>query len=101
VRTLAIIAGAILLLLGLISMVTPIPGGTLAITVGAGLIICSSETAANKIKVWRSKHTRFNRPVTWIENKMGERLSRPLRLTRPDEDATVEQSLPTEQDNSK
>ena len=66
-------------------MVTPIPGGTLAITVGAGLLICASETVFNYIRQRWEKYSRFNRIVTWLENKMGNRLSRPLRLTRPDE----------------
>ena len=99
-KILAILAGSLLLLFGLISMVTPIPGGTLAIAAGAGLIICSSDTAAKKIKELRIKHTRLNKMVSWVEDKIGEKLSRPLRLTRPDEDALTEHSLPSKQEHS-
>ena len=80
-----ILVGAILLTLGLISMLTPIPGGVLVIALGAGMIICASPTATNFIRAYRSKNLRFNQLLAWFENKIGERLSRPLRMTRPDE----------------
>jgi len=80
-----ILVGAILLTLGLVSMLTPIPGGVLVIALGAGMIICASPTATNFIKAYRAKNRRFNQILTWLENKIGERLSRPLRMTRPDE----------------
>ena len=83
-RIIVLVAGSILLVFGLISMVTPIPGGTLLITVGAGMIICSSETAARYIQACRSKFDRVDKIITWLENKIGERLSAPLRRTRPD-----------------
>ena len=83
-RIVILVTGSILLLLGLVSMVTPIPGGTLLITVGVGMVICSSTTAARYIQVCRIKFDRFNRGMSWLENKMGDRLSAPLRRTRPD-----------------
>ena len=62
---------------------TPIPGGTLAMTVGVGLIICASERATGFIRKSREKFLRLNKVMTWMENKMGLRLSGPLRRTRP------------------
>ena len=85
-RLIIIFTGSILLFLGFISLLTPIPGGTLAITLGAGMIICASKTATEYIKRNRARHHRFNRSITWHENKMGSRLSRPLRMTRPGEE---------------
>lgn len=82
-KFLMILVGSILLILGLLSMVTPIPGGTLAIATGAGLIICASQTAADFLKSYRAKYARLNSTIAWIENKLGARLSRPLRMTRP------------------
>ena len=82
-RIIVLVAGSILLLFGMISMVTPIPGGTLLITVGAGMIICSSETAARYIQACRTKSNRVDKIISWLENKIGERLSAPLRRTRP------------------
>ena len=75
---------------GLISMVTPIPGGTLLITVGGGMVVCSSERAANYIRRCRAKYVRLNKTMTWLENKMGEKMSAPLRGTRPTETLSVD-----------
>lgn len=75
--------GSLLLIMGLISMVTPIPGGTLLIAIGSGMIICSSITAAKFIQACRTKFNRFNTAMTWLENKMGDRFGEPLRRTRP------------------
>ena len=83
-RIVILVMGSFLLLLGLISMVSPIPGGTLLITVGGGMIICSSVTAANYMRRCRVKFNRFNNVISWLENKMGEKLSGPLRRTRPE-----------------
>lgn len=74
----------IMLLAGLISMVTPLPGGTLLIAGGCALLICTSKRAARWIKVIRANKVWVNKPMTWMENKMGARLSGPMRLTRPD-----------------
>ncbi len=73
----------ILLFFGLISMFTPFPGGTLLIAGGCALLICTSERAANMIKTTRTNKRWVNGPMTWMENKMGERLSGPMRRTRP------------------
>jgi len=89
-RIIILITGTLLLIFGLISMVTPIPGGTFLITVGAGMIICSSETAARYLQACRSKYNRFDSAITWLENKIGERLSGPLRRTRPNVDGNRE-----------
>ncbi len=83
-RIVTLIAGIILLVIGLLSIPTPFPVGTLFITVAAGMIICSSDTAAKYIQTCRAKFTRFDRIALWLENKTGERLSEPLRRTRPE-----------------
>jgi len=82
-RIVTLIAGIMLLVIGLLSVPTPFPIGTLLITVAAGMIICSSDTAAKYIQTCRAKFTRFDQLVFWLESKMGERLSEPLRRTRP------------------
>ena len=73
----------VLLLVGLVSMFTPMPGGTLLIAGGCALLICTSEKAAHKIQATRSDKKWVNGPMTWIENKLGARLSGPMRRTRP------------------
>ncbi|MEP5762302.1 MAG: hypothetical protein ABJ327_23905 [Litoreibacter sp.] len=74
----------IVLLIGSVSMFTPFPGGTLLIAGGCTLLICTSERAALKIKNTRRNKSWVNAPMTWVENKMGARLSGPMRRTRPD-----------------
>ena len=70
-RIIILVLGSMLLLLGVVSMFTPILGGTMMITIGGGMIICSSDTAARYVQVCRAKFGRFNRAMTWLENKMG------------------------------
>jgi len=72
-----------MLLLGLVSMVTPIPGGVLLITIGGGMVICNSERAENYMRIKRQNFTRLDSAMNWMEKKMGNRLSGPLRRTRP------------------
>lgn len=95
-RLIMMLSGSLLMIVGLLSMVTPIPGGTLIIAIGAGLILCSSPTAIRCAKKWRTDYRRFNNVVTWIENRIGERLSKALRQTRPDEvvEAVVMKNVP-------
>jgi uncharacterized membrane protein YbaN (DUF454 family) len=82
-RMVLLLLGSVLVLVGLVSMVTPIPGSTFFIATGSGLLICTSERVANWIQSARTRNTRFNQSVSWIENKMGDRLGSPMRRTRP------------------
>lgn len=84
-RYLTMLAGVILLLIGLILFVTPIIGSGLSLVAGLGLIIGSSDSAARRIKDYRIRYARLNRLLCLMENKMGERFSQPLRSTRPDD----------------
>ena len=78
-----LILAYVLLALGLVSMFSPLPGATLLIAAGCALLICTSERAANFIRKTRGKYTWINGFMTWIENKLGEKLSGPMRMTRP------------------
>jgi len=82
-RSILSIFAIILLVLGLISMFSPIPGGTLFIAAGCALLICTNERAAHYIQKVRTNKTWVNKIMTWLEDKMGERLSAPMRRTRP------------------
>ena len=86
-RKVLLITGFILITIGAISMITPIPGSTFLIATGSGLVICTSKRAERWIKKMRGTHVRFNNTLTWLENKMGEKLSAPLRSTRPTDSA--------------
>lgn len=75
--------GVLLLLLGTISMVSPIPGGTLMLATGTVLLICASPWFRRCLQFIRSRFKLFNRIMSWMENKMSTRISNILKLTQP------------------
>jgi hypothetical protein len=81
----------LIILIGLVSMFTPMPGATLLIAAGCTLLICSNARAAAKVKSLRTTKPMFNKSLTWVEDKMGERVSGPMRSTRPDMPPAQEQ----------
>ena len=81
-----LIIGSIILLVGIVSLVTPMRGGTLLIAAGAGMVLCTSDAANRYLTKCRAKYDRLNRAVGWLENKMGDRLGAPLKATRPNKD---------------
>jgi len=81
------IASLFFLVLGVISMVTPIPGGTLFIAGGLTGLICSSAKARSCIKWIRTRVAWFNKTIFWLEEKVGPRvkiIGKALLQTRPD-----------------
>ena len=75
------------LVLGTISMVTPIPGGTLFIAGGLTGLICSSARARWCVKWIRTRVSWFNKTIFWLEEKVGPRIKVigvALLQTRPD-----------------
>ena len=80
------ILAVIILLAGIVSMVTPIPGGILLIASGVSMLICSNSKAQECMRYARTKSSRFNKIVFWMENKVGVRISfigTALAKTRP------------------
>ena len=75
--------GALMLLLGTISMVTPIPGGTFLLAAGSVLLICASPWFRRCLQYARTRVALFDRMMRWVEKKMGERIGGILKLTRP------------------
>ncbi len=84
-RITLIIIASFLLLLGSISMLSPLPGGTLMLAAGLALLICSSEKATNWLLHLRTRNNKLNRIMGWMEDHAGQRLGSILRQTRPDE----------------
>lgn len=82
-RILAMIAGSALLVLGMISLVTPLPGSSVFIATGSGLMIRASKTVERFTRNCRIRFPGLNRSITWLEDRMGERISAALRHTRP------------------
>lgn len=65
----------ICILFGLISMVTPIPGGTFLIAGGLTVLICTSPTAQYCLMWIRSRLNWVNSLMFWLEKKVGVRVS--------------------------
>ncbi len=78
-RVICISVGTLLLLLG----ATPIPGGTFMLAAGAVVLICASPWFRDCLQYFRGRFALFNRIMTWLENKTGERIGSILRLTKP------------------
>ncbi len=84
IRLLMLTLGTFILLIGLLVMVlTPIPGGGIIVTLGLTILICSSKWATICIRGLRSRFNSFNKGMTWLEERMGERAGKALVLTRP------------------
>jgi len=84
-KLLQIIISYILIIVGAISLISPIPGAALLMAVGLSLLICTSTVAASCIRLTRGKYVRLNQTMAWLENRAGERMGPILRRTRPSE----------------
>lgn len=82
-KPLAIALATVLLLFGAVSMLTPVPGGTITIALGLVLLICTSERFARAVGNLRLRRPRFNAVMTWLEDRSGQRMGDALRTTRP------------------
>ena len=76
------IIGALLAL----SCFIPIPFGMLRLAVGLSILVCASLPFALAVHAGRSKFEWLNRPMTWMEDKLGERWAGNLMVTRPEND---------------
>lgn len=65
---------------------TPLPGGTIALAVGLSILVCNSLPFALFIQACRRRMSLFNKALTWVENKLGDRWASGLMYTRPDAD---------------
>ena len=77
---------SVILLIGIVSMVTPIPGGTVMIAGSLTALICSSPRARRCLQFMRTRMNWFNKMVAWVEKSVGDRIGivgTALRQTRP------------------
>lgn len=82
----------ICILFGLISMVTPIPGGTFLIAGGLTVLICTSPTAQYCLMWVRSRLNGVNSLMFWLERKVGVRVAvvgKALSKTHPPQAGTT------------
>lgn len=82
-KAVVIFAGILLLLLGTISMVSPIPGGTFMLAFGSVLLICASPWFRRCLQFFRKRFHWFNKLMGWLERKTGQRIGGVLKLTQP------------------
>ena len=64
----------LLLIIGVISMATPIPGGTFLIAISISILICSNAKAQRYMRLLRTKYNSFNNMIFWLERKVGVRV---------------------------
>ncbi len=91
-KTVMSILAVILILFGMVSMVTPIPGGAILISGGLTMLICASPSAQYCIMWIRAKVNWVNKLVFWLEKTIGPRVKVvgvALGKTRPPQDGTI------------
>ena len=64
----------VVLVIGIISMVTPIPGGVFMIAMSVSTLICSSARARRVMQMLRTRYHSFNKIILWLEIKVGVRV---------------------------
>ena len=70
----------------IVSFFIPLPGGLLRVAIGGSLLVCSSLVFALFVQGRRRRSKWFNQAMTWVEEKLGERLTKNLQVTRPEND---------------
>ncbi|MFT5084369.1 MAG: hypothetical protein ACI9Y1_002424 [Lentisphaeria bacterium] len=87
INLLLTVSASIVLLISLLSMLTPMPGGILLIALSLSVLMCTSPRARSSMGYTRARYRRFNTLIFWLEEKMGIRfvtLAEALKKTRPD-----------------
>ncbi len=84
------------IVLGLMTVWLPIPTGVPLLATGMFLIIANHRRSARFVRKQRQAMPRFNRGLSWIEDKTTGYFSRVLRRTRPRKKAVEEGSTPNE-----
>lgn len=74
---------AVLIILGLATVLLPIPTGVPLIALGAILIIATSRAAARLVRKRRKSERRLNSVFLWLEERAPAKLARILKRTRP------------------
>jgi len=69
------IIATLLLLIGFISMVTPIPGGTLIISLGLTMLICVNSKAQACLLYMRTRYTLVNKLFTFLQKNAGSKIT--------------------------
>ena len=87
IKAFLIMVAILLGILGLISLLSPIPGSAFFLSVSITILICTSERVQYGIKICRSNANWMNKVFTWLEDKIGNRIhfiGDALQRTRPE-----------------
>ncbi len=79
VATLAIV----LIVVGLVTTISPIPFGFALVVLGIGMLVGVSETARRKVREWRLRLPWFNRGLKEVQQAMPEPVAESLESTEP------------------
>jgi hypothetical protein len=84
VKKIAVLATAfVCIVLGLLTVWTPLPTGVALLAVGTFLLVSVSPTARRMMHNWRRRSDRVDRALAWIEDRAHRNVAVPLRRTRP------------------
>ena len=70
----------------ILSFFIPIPTGMLRVAIGLSILVCSSLPFALLVQSGRKRFDWFHNLITWVEEKMGEKMTKGIRFTRPEND---------------
>ena len=82
----------------ILSFFVPIPTGMLRVAIGLSILVCSSLPFALLVQAGRKRFQWLNNLFTWIEEKLGEKITRGIRFTRPENDPRDHFAKPAKQD---
>jgi len=70
----------------ILSFFIPIPTGMLRVAAGLSILVCTSLPFALLVQRGRKRFSWFNNLIIKIEDKLGEKITRGMRFTRPEND---------------
>ena len=85
-RIVLAIVGSLFLVLGALSMLTPIPGGFIPLGIGIAMLVCTSPIFQRWLMRRRQNNAWLNNSMSWLETHLGARLNDALRRTRPEKE---------------
>ncbi len=86
INLLITVIASVFLVVGVISMMTPIPGGVIMIAASLTTLTCTSPRARSIIKDFRERSDKINKLFYFLEEKVGTKITiigDALMLTRP------------------
>lgn len=75
----------VLITVGPLTAVSPIPGGSLVFPIGLSILICESHRARRVVKYSRTRLPVLNNAMHWVSERAGKKIGDALKLTSPDE----------------